>query len=58
VHILDFQESIYGLDLEVQFLFKIRDEIPFKTVAELKAQIEKDKEVLLKRVLTAQHIEE
>lgn len=58
VHILDFQESIYGQNLEVQFLFKIRDEIPFKTVEELKAQIEKDKEILLKRALTAQHIEE
>ena len=60
VHILDFQESIYGKDLEVQFLFKIRDEIPFKSTDELKAQIEKDKEVLevlLKRALTIQHIE-
>lgn len=50
VHILDFQESLYGLDLEVQFLFKIRDEIPFKTADELKSQIEKDKEVLLARI--------
>ena len=50
VHILDFQESLYGLDLEVQFLFKIRDEIPFKTADELKSQIEKDKEVLLTRI--------
>ena len=58
VHILDFQESLYGQNLEVQFLFKIRDEIPFKTVEELKAQIEKDKEILLKRALTVQHIEE
>ena len=58
VHILDFQESIYGKNLEVQFLFKIRDEIPFKTVEELKAQIEKDKEILLKKALAAQHIEE
>lgn len=52
VYILDFNENIYGHDLEVQFLFKIRDEIPFKTTEELKAQIEKDKEVLLKRALT------
>ncbi|MCF6156555.1 MAG: bifunctional riboflavin kinase/FAD synthetase [Candidatus Brocadia sp.] len=58
VHILDFQGSLYGQNLEVQFLFKIRDEIPFQTVEELKAQIEKDKEILLKRALTAQHIEE
>ena len=58
VYILDFNENIYGLDLEVQFLFKIRDEKRFETENELKAQIEKDKEVLLKRALTAQHIEE
>jgi len=56
VHILNFHESIYGKDLEVQFLFKIRDEIPFKTVEELKAQIERDKEVLLKKALTAQYV--
>ncbi|MGQ3684561.1 MAG: bifunctional riboflavin kinase/FAD synthetase [Candidatus Loosdrechtia sp.] len=52
VHILDFQELIYGQDVEVQFLFKIRDERTFKTTEELKAQIEKDKEMLLKRTLT------
>ena len=49
VHILDFHEDIYGQNLEVQFLFKIRDEIPFTTAEELKAQIERDKEVLLER---------
>lgn len=57
VHILDLQESLYGQNLEVQFLFKIRDEIPFKTAEELKAQIEKDKELLLKRTLTVRHRE-
>lgn len=49
VHILDFHENIYGQNLEVQFLFKIRDEIPFTTADELKSQIERDKEVLLRR---------
>jgi riboflavin kinase/FMN adenylyltransferase len=51
VYILDFQEHIYGQDLEVQFLFKIRDEMPFGSVEELKGQIERDKEVLLKKTL-------
>ncbi|MCF6148394.1 MAG: bifunctional riboflavin kinase/FAD synthetase [Candidatus Kuenenia sp.] len=51
-HILDFHESIYGEDLEVQFLFKIRDETPFGSIEELKRQIEKDKEVLLKKIFT------
>ncbi len=54
VYILDFHGSLYGKDLEVQFLFKIRDEIPFKTIEELKAQIDRDKEALLKRVLPTQ----
>lgn len=54
VHILDFQGSLYGKDLEVQFLFKIRDEIPFETIEELKTQIARDRELLLKRVSTAQ----
>ncbi|MCF6158054.1 MAG: bifunctional riboflavin kinase/FAD synthetase [wastewater metagenome] len=52
VHILDFQDSLYGKDIEVQFLFKIRDEISFKTETELKTQIERDKEIFLKKVLT------
>lgn len=49
VHILDFHENIYGQNLEVQFLFKIRDEIPFTTAEELTWQIERDKETLLKK---------
>ncbi|OHB82322.1 MAG: riboflavin biosynthesis protein RibF [Planctomycetes bacterium RIFCSPHIGHO2_02_FULL_38_41] len=57
VHILGFQESLYGHDLEIQFLFKIRDEIKFKTSEELTAQIENDKEVLLKRVLNIHKID-
>ncbi|MEP9412616.1 MAG: hypothetical protein HRF42_14725, partial [Candidatus Brocadia sp.] len=55
VHILDFQGSLYGQTLEVQFLFKIRDEIPFQTAEELKTQIERDKEALLKKALTTQY---
>ncbi|MDR4507954.1 MAG: bifunctional riboflavin kinase/FAD synthetase [Candidatus Brocadiaceae bacterium] len=53
VHILDFCETIYGKDLDVEFLFKIRDEIPFETEEKLKLQIEKDKEILLKRIYVA-----
>ena len=49
VYILDFHENLYGQNLEVQFLFKIREEIPFTTVEELTAQIERDKETLLKK---------
>lgn len=42
-HILDFDEDIYGLDMRVEFSFKIRDEIKFASLEELAIQIEKDK---------------
>lgn len=42
-HILDFNEDIYGLDMRVEFFFKIRDEVKFASLEELACQIEKDK---------------
>ena len=42
-HILDFNEDIYGLDMRVEFFFKIRDEVKFASLEELASQIEKDK---------------
>ncbi|MGR3221342.1 MAG: bifunctional riboflavin kinase/FAD synthetase [Candidatus Anammoxibacter sp.] len=50
VHILDFTGSIYGQDLEVQFVCKIRDERKFDNVGELKKQIENDRDTFLKHV--------
>lgn len=50
VHILNFNESIYGQDLEVQFVLKIRDEKKFDSVDELKKQIENDRETFLRHV--------
>jgi riboflavin kinase/FMN adenylyltransferase len=43
VHIIDFNESIYGKDLEVRFLYKLREEIKFENADELKRQLERDK---------------
>lgn len=43
VHIIDFNESIYGKDMEVQFLYKLREETKFKDADELKRQLERDK---------------
>lgn len=43
VHILDFDQEIYGEHLEVVFLKKIRDEKKFLSLNELKNQLEKDK---------------
>ena len=42
VHILDFEEDIYGCDLVVEFVERLRDELRFTDVEELKAQIERD----------------
>ena len=42
-HILDFEEDIYGLDLNLEFVGRIRDEIKFPNLQALKDQLEKDK---------------
>lgn len=43
VHIFDFNRSIYGETIEVNFLHKIRDEQKFENIDALKAQIEQDR---------------
>lgn len=49
-NIFDFDEQIYGLDIEISFRDKLRDEIRFGSVEELKAQLAKDKKVCLERM--------
>ena len=46
-NIFDFDEDIYGLDIKVTFLQKIRDEIRFASLEELKVQLERDREACL-----------
>ena len=41
-YLFDFDEDLYGDVLRVRFLHRIRDEVKFKGIDELKAQIEKD----------------
>ena len=43
-HILDFDEQIYGLDISIRFLRRLRDEIRFDGLEALKAQLARDKE--------------
>lgn len=43
VHLLDFNEDIYGEGLEIQLVKRLRDETKFANLEELKAQITKDK---------------
>ncbi len=42
VHILDFNEDLYGRHVHVEFLHKIRDEMKFSGLDALKAQIAQD----------------
>lgn len=43
-HILEFDEDIYGLDIKIEFVSKIRDEQKFGSLVLLKEQLTKDKE--------------
>ena len=46
-NIFDFDEDIYGLDLTVTFLARIREEVRFDSLEELKMQLEKDRDACL-----------
>ncbi len=43
-HLFDFNETIYGEDLKIEFLYFLRDEEKFYTVDLLKEQLDKDKQ--------------
>lgn len=42
VYILDFNQEVYGYNVEVDFLYKIRDEKKFDSIEELTANIDQD----------------
>jgi len=42
VHLFNFNQSIYGVDVEVEFVTKLRDEKKFNSFEELKTQIYQD----------------
>jgi len=44
VHFFDFKANLYGKQLEVRLLHKLRDEIKFESFDALKNQIELDAE--------------
>jgi riboflavin kinase/FMN adenylyltransferase len=54
VHVLDFDGDLYGQELEVRFLEKIRDEKRFDSLSELVDQIRKDAEAVRKAGLRPQ----
>ena len=47
IHFFDFNEDIYHQKIQVELLERIRDEIKFESVDELKKQLYKDKETSL-----------
>lgn len=47
-HILDFEGDLYGQNFRIEVLNRIRSEVKFKNLDELKAQIKKDIEACLK----------
>lgn len=50
-YLFDFTGSLYGRELQVELLQKIRDERSFASVEELRRQIERDKEFILKELI-------
>ncbi len=47
-NLFDFNQDIYGKQLKLEFLYRMRDFIPFESVNQLKNQLEQDKENRLK----------
>jgi riboflavin kinase/FMN adenylyltransferase len=43
-HILNFNEDIYGLDIRIEFVARLRDEMKFSSLEQLKERISLDKE--------------
>ena len=50
VHILDFDKEIYGENVTITFLKKLRGEQKFASIDELAMQLDKDKELSLKHI--------
>jgi riboflavin kinase / FMN adenylyltransferase len=48
VHIFDFDENIYGVEVQVQFIDRIRDERSFSGIEELKKQLDSDQKAVQK----------
>jgi riboflavin kinase/FMN adenylyltransferase len=46
VHIFDFQGDIYSEEIEVEFIYRVRNEIQFAGIEELKAQLVEDEKTI------------
>jgi len=48
VHLINFNENIYGKTLKIDFIKRLRDEKLFDSIERLKSQLKKDKEIIQK----------
>lgn len=55
VHLLDFDEDLYGQELEIEFCQRLRDVVAFESVQELQEQLLQDIELVRKWFATAGH---
>jgi SHS2 domain-containing protein len=53
-HLFEFDRNIYGCDLVIEFVARLRPEQRFEQIADLVAQIKRDSEAA-KQILSAQH---
>lgn len=56
IHLFDFDMDIYDEIVEIRLLKRIRDEVKFETVADLKLQMDSDKEISLQYFATAENM--
>ena len=47
IHFFDFNQDLYGKEIQIDILHRIRDEHQFESVDALKKQLQKDKETSL-----------
>jgi riboflavin kinase/FMN adenylyltransferase len=47
VHLFDFNQQVYGEEIKVSFIYRVRDEQKFSDIEALKNQLELDKQHIM-----------